>query len=1475
MEYEERSPLWGIGATAAAAGGLGTSIFRARHQLLDAVRVANRDVAAETANIASQLDRFNLKKSQPSISDIDQYRSGVLSLSANKSKLRQNIAQAAYESILSGRRVSHAEAYSAFKEISAQNDVLSAYDVAGKKIKSMSGNVGIMSSRMRDISAGGFERAASAYDVLSPGGFASTRKMAKISTLPKDVSATMENIIGRLKAAAPEQAKLNFSGVYNITDEFAGQTITTPILKANIAGKGVNIPLAETGLVYTGENLTARYVTRKAYGELGESLNYIDRYTSMLEEVLSKKQSQSQLNRSVHMINNNLIGLLNERDSAARAQAIWTMPEQVLPAGGRARARLTGLQSVSLESGRFMEDEVSKLMQQGLYPVGSPGPVAKGTYYTTDIAEDLYGPLGRWFPIEKRPEQFVRSQFGVTAAAKARATGFAGTFGKGYSRLNRKIQGKGYAPLMYGGADITSAAAYSAPQLTTFYAKSGDLGFSSKKLSEMMFAEEALLSKDITDMMEYETVVQNKISLKEGFRTNKEIIEALKSAEIGQVQTLSSPIGGGKFLGIEESTGRELFSEFAEGRRTDVIAAELTGADTATLYTRQRYKLGKGDYWKFFSEEAKYLGRTAGEGEFGRVLKAAGATDVAQATGQSLEAIYSSKLLEKNTMARVTQQMEAMAMFAGSRADRNLLPNDSRVLAEKMIGNPMQITGAGRLLNRGTVDAEYLLERNMIKMAKKFDFSKREMQMTFGLMGEKSLQRMVAEGVLREAEMGDILKSTGVVGLSKMRLGDLATSGVGGLASLEQSGFRLLAMKGEEGQRMAAELALRLRDKGELAPAERLLYSTVNESDKLEGIMRAAGLGGGTVDERTLSQIARSELISEQGRYIDIGKRVKALGGSHQLYIPGTLEAPDLMLGTISPKGQPIESPLQKEIFSLQAAIKEGDEEAIEAAGKSLRGVAHQLYEAQGGTRGKVFGSRFLTGIRQKVGESRDAFGISEATGKSMFDELIDRATTDKQRRFLEKQKNDFLSGQVMSGGVWRHPTTGPESFQFARYQLDKSLKGPLISAPAKFGQITIGGKTTDVDLSQMVGMKGDFDKDMYALSVISDETTSNKVRRKLSTSIESDYTKYLFNHYALQETIGKGNIGETISKMNREQAFAIGARKLTEANVATPQVNAALQKLKIGLQYSQPDKYRPLAELFWHLEEAAIGGKHGVMQGSLYQNIAFAVEQKDVKTMENVLTGLLGEQKTITGQLKAGDIYTPARQYTLDLEPRKWAETAIQSAADVSEEVDLAFKAAQVGKGKYTALDPDEIINMVNRRKAGSLDVAQSLLSSTDSAIDSFSEKANRTIRKAGVKANAISRALWKNKSAGLVGLGAATSIALMAPSISGVLPQTTEGPNQGRNIVPDDIGPPSGPGINPPSARIMSSPKVYDMSGMNTSSRANIRMSLRDVNNYSNTFSRDVRSLGADGNVNIRTVDDRSVLDHYSLANKIYERL
>jgi hypothetical protein len=1415
-----------------------------------------------------------------------------LAKSSSVSTVKADIASATYEAALRTGRNTHTEAYQAYQKVLNQTSVHNAYEQAKLSVTQLQGDTSLLTSRISDLGEGGFygkfvsretgRLSELAKASLATGEFVGDRVLREevsLNAFSKEVGERARDVQARLDAAAAKSGgKIKWHGVASVEDMLEGKKVITPMLRGKVGTEAINIPLSPTGMTYGGENLTARYVTRGAFGRTGDIRDFTNEYVNKLEQVMTEQKTRTGLKNSVIDANHAIIDSMRNRDAAHRSMGIWRMPEAMLPAGGRVKSRMNMMEAV-YAGGEMTENLRSQIIAEAttggrqLFPIGSPETVAKGTFVKGDISESLFGPMGRLMAVEQRPTQFIREEFGVTAEAKGLASPFRGTFGKYFTRLDRKIKGPGYEKLLYAGADIRAAEAYSAPQLATFYAKPEAL--ETGALAEKMFAEEAVISRRAAPMMEYERVVQKKVALNKGFRVNTEILDALKGKKVGELAKFK-PFGTGGFLGIEHGTGRELWAEGAGEARASIIGAQLTGENQATVFLRERHQLADDKWWKFFSEDVKFMGRQADDIRMRQIAEAAGVGT--QIAGQDLEAVVSGKLVQRNKMALMTQQIEALSMLTSDKISKNALSLRKRVLAQEFMQDPAQYLKVNRLLGENLAEAEFSIQKNMVALTKKFGFTERERGLTFGLMSRDTLLDLVREGDLTLREAAHIRRAPGVIGLSKMRLGDLGfEGGAGGRGKFEQTGFRLLAMKGDEGKRFAAEMATRLRGKSELLPANRMMASILNEQEITERIKRVAGAA--PIDKRVLGQLTAADLLQEEGRYVDIGRKVKAFGGASQIYIPGTREAENMMLPTITDKGQRIPSQIGRGLEEMRRLMASGaGAEEIEEAATRVRSSIVAQAEAQASATGKVLGSRYLTGIRQTASEtarSNAAFKISPRTANRMFEDLIDRAKSSDQKAFLSMQKKKLLEdGEQLIGGIWRHPTTGPESFQFVRYQVDRNLTDEMISAPYQMGEITLGGKRKAVDVSAMVGMKGDFDKDMFNIAAISDRDTVKRLTGKMNKEVQEGYTSYLFNHYAMKDMIdgSKGRVSNLV-ELSRREALEQGARNLTAAKIATPQVNVALQKLKLGLQAAAPQEYRPMAELFWHLEEAAIGGKHGAQQSKMYQDIAHAVQQKDASTMESVIKQLMGEKdKVISGQITTpgGGAISQSMKYS----PKQWAQQAIEAASLVDEDVEMAYKSARAAKGQVPR-DLNTLINMYHRRRTGSLDVAQAVMHSKEYGMPGFTERGNRVLRQASTKTRAVLGALKKAKGPAILGMAIGAGMMLSAPSISGAITAPKEGPAGGKHLNHDDLGPPAGVGVNPPTPRIMSSPKAYDMSGIKLSSRANIRMSMPDANRASNDFMQHASTLASGGNVRVRTVDDRSALSPHRLANKIHERL
>ena len=1470
---DERSPLWSFGATAALGAGVGYGIYKNRSAFASAWKAGGQDIAGNVAARVKDISGFNPMRPSPSqvglVGETFEAMLGNYQRTSSLGIMKSDIRQAAYESILRGGKTSHKEALSFLSAIDEQQSAVGAYKTAVNIVQKAQGDISILESNVRGL--------GNEFSYTKP--FLSE---AMVQTGRIGILKTPDITIADLEPEAQEQAKRIrqiFSSAagekYNIDWKFktvsetlGSKKLTTPMMLGQIEGETLRIPLAKTGFTYGGENLTARYITRGAYLPGGNHIDYTDLYARTMSQAIERSKTSTSLKANLQRAEQSLIEQMNIRDSAERAAAVWALPADVMTSGGLAKARLTSQEAVAFG---VPSAEVENILGRGLYPYTSPTAAGKGTLTKLNLTEELYGPLGKWMSAEQRPTQFIRSEWGVSEAAKRAAQPFKGTFGKYFERLGRKVKGSGYERLLYGEAPALSGKAYSSPQLMTFYAKpstkSYGIGYRASALNQLLSGEEGVIFREISPIIENERIIQKKITMAEGLKVNQELFKSLENQPVGAgVKIFGEPIGkGSAFIGIEQATGRELFTSIEGGIKTELIAAELTGENTATVFLKERRQLSGNEMWKFFSEDNKFMASAKDQREFNKYLRAAEADKLATHTGQKIEALFSGELVQRNKAALFNQQIEAMGMVLGHRIDTNKIAFNRE--AEKFLRDPMSATGANKILEIGDLNAEYALQKRLIRQAKKFGFTSQEMASTFGLMDENILQQMISKRAISPADAKAIRESAGVFGLGKLRLGDLAVAGgAGRRGSFEQTGFRLLSMKGEEGERFAAELVQRLEGKGQLSAADKMLATAIGEESLFAGA--AKKLFSPEEKLQLITDIAEQDLIREEGRFISLGQKFSELGGSSRLYVPGLKEAPAIVGSMVTPKGDVIRSPVVRELQHFRGIMRGGATGAeLEEAAKGLRTAIARATEQQATARGKVFGSKILTGTRSAITEQSDTFRVSTRTMQQMYDDLLSRATTEEQQTFLRQQIASLEGGGVAVGGMWRHPTTGPESFQFVRFQVDTRLADGMLQAPKKFGRLDFaGGRQIDVDVSEMVGFKGDFDRDHFVLAAISDRDTYTRVSKKIDNEMRDGYTKYLFNHYAMKDIIDERKVKTNITKLTQEQALTEGYRKLTTAKTTTGRVNLALQKLKIGMAHTAPKEYRPMAELFWHLEEAAIGGKHGVLGTELYEGITSAVENKDVGKLEGVIESLLGSKRTIAGTIT--DAYGNVMSHELKYDPRQWAEVAIGAVEAAGQDVDVAMRAASFAKGT-SPYSPkvNELAEMYYARRTGSVDVAQSLAQAAAGTTDEFTTKASRLMRRGQTRATALVGALKKAGKPMLLGAAAAAGIAMMAPAISGRLKAGADG---GRNLPPGDDQ-----GMSPPPPRPLTPPKAYDIGGGRTLNRATIRMRMNDLNNNSKDFMRSARALSASGNVNVNTRDDRSLLDPRMLASKIHERL
>jgi len=1470
-DFEERSALWNIAATGSLAGGVAYGMRGRWGAAREAFRFNPLVSPLERAAL-TQPSFTNYTLSKGIESATQQNMINLLNtISPNRAK--QEVAAAAYASLMSSGKVSRGAALEVYRGVQELGTTVeTAYGAALAAIEKQAGDAGVFAKRIEGLFSEGEYRTAARANVWSN----------LVATSPGFGGARTGTILSEVESSAASDIRKRLNvfeewSYHRMEDVVAGRPTQTTMAVGRLAGTEVAIPLSETGLTYGGAGLTARYPTRKVWHPNRQELvPYHEYYVELLENNLADAQTASQRRRAVVESTKQIMASINERDAAMRAGAVWSLPESIGHSGVRAQAALTRLQAVPHgdildTSGRVSQEAVEDIIRRtaqgeaSLYPLGSPDVVAKGVLNTADLRTGIYGPLGRWFPIEKRPLQGIRSEFGVApsaleAAAKQR---FAGAFGEEWGRVGRKIKGGLYE-------DIMVATGHEAPQMVAFYAKPGEhLGYAKESLAEVLSPEEMAIRKNAGELMTSERVVQKEIFAPKGFNIRQEILAA--KGKVGELRQIN-PLQG--FLGLTAG-GEEVWAEAGKNVTREAIGAETMADDMLRVYMKETHEMGD-DAWKVFSEESKHVATLASNRRMKRILRRAGVQETTVA-GQQIQAVLHAGRLEKNLGAMTMQQIEAMSMHAGYRLTTKQVGTAAQAQIRDFLRDPAAALGVTEKLTAAQAGADLELQRRMVGLAKGWGFTEKELGETFGLLGA---ERAEALGIAKE-----VRESRGVVGLFKGRLGHLAyEQGAGKMAKLDPAGYRVLAMKnyggevGDIGTRMVAELAARTPGKGELIPIETMYESLLGQQSFTDRAKAAFGFGENLP---LLRDIPEEQLIGAKGRWVGLGEKVPGLGAD-RFYIPGREEAPGLFKTSVGRQGRVIASPTESAIRNLQYSLKRGEEADIKTAAKELLGTVGQARALQTTSFGEgILGSVRLAGTRRGVnapGWDVNTWGISREHGLKMFEQM-EAGADEATRGFLAHQKKKFLNREAIEGVIWRPPETGPESVFFGKLRMDTNLSRGMISAPAVTGTFDPGtGKKIVIDASSLVGLKGDFDLDYFHGAIVGNKENAARIRRGLGKEIDASYSQYLHDHYAIKGLIETAAGKETtnIADLTESQRLLQGYEKLTAAKTKTGNINLALQKLKLGVGAAAPEKYRPLADIFFHMEEAAISGKHGMFSAEIYKEITGAVKNRDRTRMAGALEKMLGSSQVVKGSLEiAGKNIEGLRPFAPNYQ--EMSNVMMESLAVTEKQVESAYNMARMAKKGASTAEINKLTEDLFISKLGTIDPAQAAFEARARGAISKTALANRGLRQAATTMSKLKILAGKAKGPALIGAAAAGAIMMAAPSVSGTIPRPVEGPAGGRNVTPDAfMQMPQGPGITPPEPRILAPKKVYEgIDSAPLSARASMRTHMDDANARYSELMTHARGLSDTGRVRIGYKDDRSILDPDMLANKIHQRL
>jgi hypothetical protein len=1486
----ERSPLWNMAAFGSLAGGVAYGMKGSWGQFSSAFHQAPLTSPVETFAMGATSLRTNrpvqTNLAEQVLSDVGTYSFkpgvsknilGALQTIPDPGRSKQEVALLTYEALIKTGRVSRGHAMDIFQELRQAKTIEEAYGSAETYVKQFRASAPAFRARLQEYmpwwapGEGPLAMKSQAWSGMTsegPWGFGHRRPGGFVG----ESAHAQRNIIYDMF----EKAGLKVENARSYVIEEAG--VTTPMWTAVVEGNRISLPLEETGYTYGGRELSTRYATRRFMDPSGQTMSYTDYYLDQIRQLNDRNMSDSAKRRALASVNESMTSeMFSRAETAASKGAIWTLPEQVAHTGARAQARLNQMQVLA---GQLSPQEFEDMLATGkLFPYGSGAVVAKQTVMSQNVATGLYGELGALFPVEKEPLKGIRGNFGVSPLAieAMEEEKFAGTFGELWGRRGTKIRGPLYEKVL-------AETGHEGAQLMAFYAKPGaELGFQSKALSEMISPEEALVSRRAARMLRPERITPQEILLTEGMEKRKEIIKALAEVGPGQIVQFDEPLRAG--IGVSPMGERILAEEGDEA----AVAVERINKERARVYMRKTYSLDPAEgSMKLFGPGVKHQAHVVSDDMMRDAIAKAGGSGLAsrKIANQTVDMVLNAADLSKNRYAMTVQQISGLATMASSNIED--LTVEGRAEARAFISDPIaflkQRMGTKRLLAASQEGADFELQKNMVALGRRFRLNQEQMGLVFGMMDPERAGKLgIAEAVAA---------SQGVLGAAAPMVGDIASEmGAGGLGTFEPTLYRSLATKGygeDIGARVVAELVGRRAGTEALAPAEKMMAGLAGQVPITE---KAKGLVGMAEKGTPIGELAGESIFSAKGRWIETGRKMEAWGGSSRFYLPGTEEMPSLLGRT---KGE-IPSILERELKDLRGAVAAGADDVEDIASR-LRNVAYSAYAKEASGRGRILGSASLTARSfAPGGASRiaapDAFDIhyvSKERGTSMIDDLV-KATDVKDTasiEFLKGQRKQLLAGEAIPAMVWRHPGTGPESTQFARLAIEKGLGAEEIRVPitraTMIEEKIIEGKRVSksimADVGPTVGMKADFDMDRINIAVISNRDTASRLNRIRDTQIRTSYAQYIHDHFAMKQAMEEVGT-QDIAKMSLRERMVGGFRRLTTAKTTTGQVNLALQRLKLGLQYGAPEEYRPAAELLWHMEEAVIGGKKGVREASLYRGIASAVQEKDAAKFEQNVTALFGPARELRAKITDIPGVDVSKLRPVQYDPGRTAKVLMGAMEPIESEIDDIIGIARASKkvGDYATLD--KITREMATHRFSGVDPGMAAVRAAAEGRVTKTAVAEKALRRAAGTWARVKSVAAKAKGPALIGAVAAGAILAASPSVSGSLPRNrnVEGPAGGRNLTKDSLMMmPSGPGMNPPPPRIMSPKKVYDgISSAPISARADVKMHLDDAEIRAEQLSRRARELTDSSNVSIRYRDDREALDPAMLANRIYRRL
>lgn len=1491
---EERSPLWGITATGALGGGLAYGMRGSWKDLLQATKTAGPSHYSAAEHAVSRMPRF-VDPVRSTGLDLLKNLAGTEVSGADVPAFKKDLAASAYEAILKGKgRTGHEDAYSVFKEVVNAPDVAQASSVAQRETTRLGGDVSLFSKRVEQFFPGGsYEGLATGMRDFTGMQLTAPKTEVPFAALSSQARGTAEDAQERLKRIFKGGDVAWSPSYHKVGDqEILSAAIGTPGRTTHL-----NLPLRpDVGVMYSGPGFRNRYVARGAWEVTSQGIrkkNLTQFYLDALETEASMAKSSIGLAKAVE----------KAKTSVQEKALIWSPSEEALATGSVLKQQITASQRAYV--GRDISPATIRAgIEAGGLPLGSPAQVAKGVLTDDDWQKKLLGPMGELMPAHRRPLQFVREGWQLSDIARTEQGGTYAQKGALGELAPR------FSPAVSPGFE-EAAMGHVAPRQSTFYLKPGATDYS-KYLAEEM----GVMSREAAALQKWERFSSQKLRVAEGLPLSEEIAKHMegRTLEQGKAYALDEPIPlkPGQGLGVGEK-GQIATVRRKRGVQQFLMGYEVLDSGRIKANVKEMIHMGEGDVQKFFSVGSD-IKHTIKRADPRSLLKTLGVSTA------PVDVVVPGERLTKTPYALFSQQISGMQEFAANRINAVRAKGIASDISglEEFVGNPLESLGLtdefiSRRDIKKTGQLASAIQNRIAVGAERLGLMRSDLAPEiFGMMDPEEVSRMteVAEELAEEtvsartksSMIEAIDASKGVRGSAHMYLGDLISEGgTGNMAKWEPSLFHWLAKSGPSdlGANWAADIERRL--------ATDLSGETVEELTKMQRSFLGEGEGlarraiAGFPDEEDFLSLGRSELVKEEGRWVNLGQDVDTFGGK-RIFIPGYKAAPGL--GSLkTDTGELVRSEFENALTDLQYAMGDRSENAArktEDAAKNLRAIGHAQWSGAVTMRERAYGTRMLAAQRLPLLEGAEDMAddlakrthrITSRTASGMFQEMAEAAPDEGTRAFATAQQEAFERGERVPGLIGRYPAVGPYSAQPTFFQktddalnaLDEVVYSPDIEDEISIAGDRIRGTTRRVSVGQGVGQRLDYDLDRQILSFLSDQETADKTTRYLSKQLAEDYEGFLGRHYALEQLFEERRPAGVDVARGVQERLDSGAKHYI-GQMGIGQTNVALEKFRRAAALkgaSFQAKYEPL---LWHMEETAtIMAKHGGAHAAeelytKYGRATAAIERgrtgEGARLLKETIEALGGEKAT---ELKTSFAST-GREISYSYDPEIMGRELAESYAENFEEVRPAMDINRQSKRASVNLQEDELRRQMRLIESRSqVDAAQAMRAERARGAAGIGAKAQRVVSKGRSRYRAVGNVLKRGKGPMALGAAAAAGILLMSPSVSGSIPANPnmEGAAGGRNINPEDSIPPTGPGLSPPRSGMRASPRAYFQKGDST--LANMRTTSPDFDGERTAEAmRQVRELNETrmrSKVNLS--DNRESLDSRMLADKIYRNM